>query len=78
MTSFAAPLGELHGVGADVTGGPVDEHALGRVRSSVLEDHLPRGAGHDRHGRGLDEPKPLRLSRDHRSPRRPRIPRRRR
>ena len=49
------PPGQLHGVGADVPGGAMDEDSLRRVYRAVLKDHLPSGASDDWHCSRVNE-----------------------
>ena len=43
------PLGELNGVGAHISCGPMDQDSLRCVYRSVVEDHPPCCASDDRH-----------------------------
>ena len=59
------PPGKLDRIGADISGGAVDQNALATSKTRLFEQRLPGGDSHDRNGGGLDVAKPRRLLSDH-------------
>ena len=59
------PPGKLDRIGADISGGAVDQNALATSKTRLFKQRLPGGDSHDRNGGGLDVAKPRRLLSDH-------------